>query len=322
MTKAINKILVIRMGPVSEFVMAIQAMQRIRQVHARAHITLLTTPTFEALARSSPFFNNVLQEGAPSGPADLLGLVGMLRSANYDRVYDLQGDHRTNLIFHMLRPFPPEWSGVAAGCKLPHRNPARHEMHTLERLASQLQDAGIWADAPITPGSAPAPDLSWILRKAPQPRPVAGAQPRPYALLVPGGPSGQPGRRWPVERYAELAVTLRHRGLDIVIIGAPEESALARAIQKSVGQARDLTGRTDFAQIAILGAKAALAIGNDSGALHLIAAAGAPTVALFSGSSDPLLSAPRGHVAVIRATSLNDLASRAVIKTALSLLPA
>ena len=54
-----------------------------------------------------------------------------------------------------------------------------------------------------------------------------------------------------------------------------------------------------------MGAGAALAVGNDTGPLHLIAAAGAPTLALFSNASDPDLCAPRGRVTVLRAESLD-----------------
>jgi ADP-heptose:LPS heptosyltransferase len=93
-------------------------------------------------------------------------------------------------------------------------------------------------------------------------------------------------------------------------------------VQRTVPRARDLTGRTDFARIAVLGARAALAVGNDTGPLHLAAAAGAPTVVLFSGASDPTLSAPRGKVAVLQAVKLSDLAVAKVAQTALSLAPA
>jgi ADP-heptose:LPS heptosyltransferase len=124
-----------------------------------------------------------------------------------------------------------------------------------------------------------------------------------------------------VERYGELARILYARGLDIVIIGGPQESALAQAIQRQVPRSRDLTGRTDFASIAILGAKAALAIGNDTGPLHLAAAAGAPTVVLFSSVSDPALSAPRGKVAVLQAANLTQLAVAKVAQAAAALLP-
>ena len=69
----------------------------------------------------------------------------------------------------------------------------------------------------------------------------------------------------------------------------------------------------------MLGAKAALAVGNDTGPLHLAAASGAPTVVLFSKASDPALSAPRGKVAVLQAERLSDLAVATVAQKALAL---
>ena len=322
MSREIKKVLVIKLGALGDFVLALQAMERIRKVHPRAKITLLTTPPYEALAKQSPYVNEVEIDGRENDVGAWWSMVNRIRRAKYDRVYDLQTSNRTDALFQFLRPFPPEWSGVAFGAKLKHKNPHRNQMHTLERQADQLKEAGIWPDAPTEPGTAPTPDLSWILKKHPIPRPTPGAPPpKPFALLVPGGSAHRLEKRWPVERFAELAGLLRAKGLDIVIIGGPQESAMARLIQKAVGQARDLTGRTDFAQIAVLGAKAALAVGNDTGPLHLIAAAGAPTVALFSGASDPLLTAPRGHVAVVQSPDLKDLPVSTVANASMSLLP-
>ncbi|PLR22334.1 ADP-heptose--LPS heptosyltransferase [Caulobacter zeae] len=322
MSKEIKKVLVIKLGALGDFVLALAAMKKIREAHPRARITLLTTPPFEALARLSPYFNAVEVDGRPSDAGDLFKMLGRIRKAKYDRVYDLQTNNRTGWYFQALRPFPPQWSGIAKGASLPQRGRARYHMHTLERHADQLRQAGIWPDAPTEPGSAPPPDLSWILRKHKDARPVAGAvTPKPYVLLVPGGSAHRPEKRWPVESYAQLAALLKSKGLDIVIIGGPQESAMARQIQKAAGQARDLTGRTDFAQLAVLGAKAALVVGNDTGPTHLLAAAGAPTIALFSDASDPALCGPRGHVAVIKSPDLKALPVSTVASTAISLLP-
>jgi ADP-heptose:LPS heptosyltransferase len=147
-----------------------------------------------------------------------------------------------------------------------------------------------------------------------------GVKPKPYVLLIPGGSAHRLDKRWPVERFGELAKALYARGYDIVIIGGPQESSLARTIQKYVGVARDLTGRTDFARIATLAAKAALVVGNDTGPLHLAAAAGCPTVVLFSKASNPALSAPRGRVAILRSEDLAELSVAQVQQAADGLL--
>ncbi|MFN3511752.1 MAG: glycosyltransferase family 9 protein [Phenylobacterium sp.] len=322
MSGQIRKVLVIKLSALGDFVLALAAMRKIREAHRKAHITLLTTPPFEALARSCPYFNAVEIDGRPEGLSGWLELRRRLKAARYDRVYDLQTSAQSARIFYSLWPFPPEWSGNAFGCALRHANPDRDRMHTLERHADQLKYAGIWPDAPTEPGSAPPPDLSWILARQPKPPPVSGGvTPRPYVLFVPGGSAHRLDKRWPADHFGQLGRTLYDRGFDIVIIGGPQESAVARAIQKHVGQARDLTGRTDFARIAVLGAKAALAVGNDTGPLHLAAAAGAPTVVLFSKASDPALSAPRGHVAVLQADRLADLAVSEVMQAVNALLP-
>lgn len=322
MPRHVERILVIKLSALGDFVLALAAMKQIRAAHPKAHITLLTTPPFEALAKICPYFNAVDTGGRPSSFPEWMALRARIKAANYDRVYDLQTSSHSNRIFQSLRPGPPPWSGIALGCSMPHRNPLRNGMHTLERQADQLMYAGIWPDAPTEPGSAPPPDLSWVMKAAPPDRPVPGAnKPRPYVMFVPGGSAHRPEKRWPVEKYSELARILYGRGFDIVVIGGPQETELAHAIQRSVPRARDLTGRTDFAMIARLGAKAALAVGNDTGPLHLAAAGGAPTIVLFSKASDPALSAPRGRVAILRSDNLADLPVAQVAQAANSLAP-
>ena len=77
-----------------------------------------------------------------------------------------------------------------------------------------------------------------------------------------------------------------------------------------VSIAIDLCGRTGLGDLVPLGRACLLAIGNDTGPMHWIAAAGAPVLALFSSESDPALCAPRGRAA--RFLRRPDLASLAV----------
>jgi ADP-heptose:LPS heptosyltransferase len=319
--RGVEKILVIKLSALGDFVLALAAMKKVREAHKKAHITLLTTPPFEAFAKACPYFNTVWTDGRPETFGQWTALRKKLKAASFDRVYDLQTSAHSGRLFHLLRPGPPAWSGIALGCSLPHANRLRDSMHTLERQADQLMYAGIWPDAPTAPGSAPPPDISWTWKSQLPERPVAGGvTPRPYVMFVPGGSAHRPEKRWPVENYAELARILYGRGFDIVIIGGVQETPLAHAIQRVAPRARDLTGRTDFARVAVLGSKASLAIGNDTGPLHVLAAAGAPTLVLFSKASDPSLTAPRGRVKTLQADRLSELPVAKVAQAASALL--
>ena len=314
--RPIAKVLVIAGGSLSEFTPALAAMRRIRAAHPDADITLLTTPPFEALGRACPYINHVDIDGAPEEFDDWRALARNVRAARYDRVYDLETSAWSSRLFHLLRPFPPQWSGVALGCALPHRNPRRADMHPLERHAEQLKAAGIWPDAPTMPGDAPPADASWITRRTLEPRKAA----RPHILLVPGEVADAPETRWHPNAYGDLAHALRARGYDVIILGGPDDAPLAHAIQRRA-QARDLTGRTDYAQIAALAARADLAIGAPTGRMHLVAAAGVPTLILSPKDADPHRFGPRGHVAALHADTLEDLSVEEVLRAADRLMP-
>ena len=311
-----REVLVIKLSALGDFIQAFGAFQRIRDAHPAARITLLTTPPFGALAAASPYFDAVETDGRPPALAGALALIGRLRRRRPDLVYDLQGNDRTNLLFQALRPFAPTWSGVAWGCALPHRNRDRMAMHTLERQAEQLRDAGVWPGAPIAAGSAPAPDIGWMRWLEPVVPAEALATGRPLALLIPGAAPHRPAKRWPAAHYADLARVLIGRGLAVGLVAGPDETELAAAIASEATGAMNLAGRTDLAGVVALGSRAVLAVGNDTGPVHLIAAAGAPTVALFSAASDPALCAPRGKVTVLREPDLNDLPVSAVLAAA------
>lgn len=290
-----REVLVIRLGALGDFVLSFGPFAAIRVRHPNARVTLLTTAPFATLGGLSPWFDRVLVDKRPV-VWDLPGLAALTRRLRgYDLVYDLQTSARSAWYFRLAGC--PAWSGVAAGCSLPHSNPRRDFMHTMERQREQMEMAGLI--------DFPAPDLAWA---AGQPVP---ALPTRAALLVPGAAAHRPAKRWPAERFGELARVLVARGMTPVIIGAKAEAPLASAIRAICPGAIDLTGQTDLPAIAALASRAALAIGNDTGPMHLAAAMGCRCVVLFSAESDPDLTAPRGPggtwPTVLRENDLADL---------------
>src|SRR6185436_4509977 len=136
------RVLVIKLGAFGDFAAAMGLFRAIRNYHPRARITLLTTPPFEEWAKLGGWFDDVWPLGRPKSLRGFLRLVGQARDARFDRVYDLQTNGRTKLLFHMLRPNTPEWSGVAWGASHPHANPRRDYMHGFDAKREQLLMAG------------------------------------------------------------------------------------------------------------------------------------------------------------------------------------
>lgn len=302
-----RRVLVIKLGALGDFIQALAAARVIREYHVGARITLLTTPVFEAFAKASPYFDVVETDGRERDPQAVAAMLQRLRSAKYDMVYDLQTNGRTSNYFQGLRPWPPDWSGIAPGCSHPQTNPERETMHTLDRLADQLFEAGIADQHPI--GSAPLPDLSWVRmsqKDPPRLQPAYFGLKQPYGLIIPGASAHRPEKRWPAERYGELARRIIERGVMPAILGHNDEKEAAAAILRVEPRAKNLISRTDLFQVAALAERAAFSVGNDTGPMHIAAAAGSPCVVLFSSESDPDRVCPRGRggVMAIMAESL------------------
>ena len=292
------RILVIKLGALGDFILALAPFQAIRRHHPDAAVTLLTTRPYEPLARASGWFDDVWIDSRPQlwQVGGWWALRQRLRSAGFDRVYDLQTSDRTGWYFRLFGSALPEWSGVAPGCSHPHRNPARDSLHTAERQGEQLAAAGI---SPV-----PAPSLDWLDADVSE-----FVLPDRFVVIAPGGAAHRPDKRWPADRYATLAARLVEKGLTPVIVGGPDEAAAAAAIRAGCPAAVSVVGRTSLLDIAGIARRAQAAVGNDTGPMHIAAAVGCPSLVLFSAASDPALCGQRGPaVAYLRRSALAELA--------------
>ncbi len=284
-----RSVLVLRLGALGDFVLSFPAFAALRAHHAADHLVLLTTPAFVPLAKASPWFDEIRVDTRPNW-FDLAGLWRLRRHLQADLVYDLQTSRRSARYFWLAGR--PPWSGIAAGCAFPDPNPDRNQLHTVDRQRGQLAAAGV--------GPAPM-DLSWLGGYGPV---LEGR----VALLIPGTSGSHGGAKtWPPGRFAELARRMEARGLRPVVVGNAGEADKAAAILRACPTALDLTGKTSILELAGLAQRATLAVGGDTGPLHMAAMMGCPTIALFSRFSDPVQATPVGRTTLLRENRLEDL---------------
>src|SRR5262245_30737591 len=118
-----HRVLVIRLGALGDLLLCVSAFQAIREAHPRAQLALLTQPAWVDFARAMPWFDQIVADARPRG--DQLtawwDLLRRLRDFDMDRVYDLQGKRRQNILFWLLGgPWNRiAWSGANRYCRYP-----------------------------------------------------------------------------------------------------------------------------------------------------------------------------------------------------------
>jgi ADP-heptose:LPS heptosyltransferase len=140
------------------------------------------------------------------------------------------------------------------------------------------------------------------------PRPSRPPRVREAVVIHPGAASGS--RRWPADRFAEVARWAADAGEVVVVTGSAEERALAErvAAEAALGPDAVLAGRTDLADLTALVADARLVVCGDTGTAHLASAFGTPSVVLFGPTPPHRWGPPAGgpHTALWHGTGVGD----------------
>ncbi len=297
-TSSAKNVLVIQLGGMGPFVLALAAAKRIRDAHVGARITLLTTEATRELAEKAPYFDAVEADGKPTEPQAITRLIARIRSAKYDMIYDLEGSNRTNNYFQGMRPWPPKWSGPISGASHAYVDADRANLHPLDRYAAQLAVAGIADDEDLMA------DVTWVrtvLRDAPRLSPDFFGIRGDYVVLLPRAVEAE-SKRWPEAKYADLAGRIAGQGVTPVVLGGPEERPIGTAVAKAVPRAKNLVTRADLFQCVGLLERASFVVGDDVELMHLAAAASAPCITFLS-ALNPERTLPRGKGGVVALTA-------------------
>lgn len=249
----------------------VRALRRLRKLQPDAAID------FEFFARSSAVLTYL------SGAGVRVGL----------HAFDDKAPYRGDLMTHRLRYDP--------------------HLHTTEAFATMVEALNVSLEelSALTENLPPAQDVAAVFDPQPQElakvkaivqRQAGTSDYSPLVLLNANASDLLPLRRWPPERYVELAQRLIERSPDVHVAftGAPDEAPVAGELVAEVGSDRcfSMAGKTTLRQLLVLYCLAELLVTNDSGPahfatltpIHVITLFGPETPALFGSRS------PRAHI--------------------------
>jgi heptosyltransferase-2 len=300
-----RKILYFSPSWLGDAVMAEPTLAALHEAFPRAEIAVLARRSVAGLYGGGGRSEHVIRYDRQDGLARPLGYVDLIR-----RLRAFGAD----VALVLPRSFGAAWTALlsdapqrvgfrASGRNLLLTDPlprdprllSAHRVHYFQHLLTGL---GLAPPAPRAPRLAVA-DADRERAEAL----LGGLARRPAAELVALVPGAQYGsaKQWPEERFAELAKKLQsRRDVGVVLLGGPGDRDVADRIRHEIGgdAVLDLTGRTSIPELAALLARCAIAISNDTGAMHVAAAVGTPVVAIF-GSTDPVTTSPYGENHVI-----------------------
>ena len=267
-------ILYISSSRIGDAVLASGLLQRLHDEIPNARFTIVASSLTAPLYRDTPNLDQIVLMDKSKGRGHWFKLWTQVRGRRWGLVLDRRGSSISSFLSAKKRAVHRRSSGgsehkvieAARILKLADDPPSPHLFTTPETEAKA--DALLGGDGPFL---AMGPAANWI------------------------------GKTWPVERFALTAVQLMEKGAPfedarLLILGGPDDWRAAEPLRRSLPRERwvDLTGQGDLLTIYAALKRARLYIGNDSGLMHLAAAAGVPTVGLF-GPSDERLYGPWGE---------------------------
>lgn len=276
--------LIVRLGAAGDVLLTTGLARALRQARPRATIGWITSDYAAGLLRSNPDLDAVLPLAAARtgvrGRA-IFGLAWMRTLWQWRRRHGpatVLLAHRSRLLARSARA-----SGQTRVLAWEDPVPYRRDRHRLEVLAGLLTAAGI-----AVPAGGLRPRLALEESERVQGEAVwANSGGAPRWVLAPGGAdnpwSAMPNRRWPRQRFAELARRAVAAGVELAWVGGAGDAALTAAIRQSLPApgGRDCTGRLPLRVSAGVIGAADLLIGNDSLPLVMAQALGRPALGLY-----------------------------------------
>lgn len=307
---AVSRILIVRLGALGDIVHAVPVAAALRGAFPEARIDWVVSARHREILDLVSGISSLIVV-RPSAQSDGLSIPAALREirrAQYDVVLDLQGLIKSGVIARgsgaaRIIGFAPKYlrEPLAGLFYSESYDPGGAGMHAASETRHVVTiNLGMLRQLGLDPGAPVFPFVSPASAAADEVRVATGGR---YALLNPG--AAWPNKRWPAERFAQLAAQLQARhGLRSVVLWGPGEREVAETIVAQSKGAALLSPATRIADILALAQGADVMISGDTGPTHIAAAVGAPIVGIF-GPTRPERNGPWSpdDITVSRATT-------------------
>ena len=301
--KAPKKILFVKMFSIGDVLNSTPALRALRERFQESKIIALAGKWSSEVLHNNPCLNGLIEFDdqilRQKQVKRILQLIAFLRRGHFDAAFILHRSLAINFLIYLTGiPIRMGINWAGRGYFLTHwvyEDPSS-KGHEIERYLRVLHPWGIQVKSlnmEVYPEESDQQFAKKILAEYKLPG-------KTLIGICPGGGKNpgenMPLRRWPIQKYRELVNQLGRRNEYMpILLGGPDDCQYAEEIIRAKpNKFVNLIGQTTILQAAALMALCDVVVTNDSGLMHLAAAAGAPVISIF-GPTDPLLKAPLGE---------------------------
>ena len=280
------RILIWKLGALGDVLLATPSLRALRRQYPAAHLTLAVGRVAYELVARCPYLDDLIivdPARKDRGPLRQLAFIRRLRRGGFDWSVDFQNSRATHLLAWLAGI--PVRIGYRRKLGWLLNRPVRLPRVVMTPIAHQhylLRSAGFVPDGDtleLWPAALDAAAADRLLGTPGGPARLVG--------IHPGGSGRWKTKRWELSRWARLCDELAVRGVRIVLVGGSEERPLADALRRlTTAPLIDVVGQTSLLELACVIKRCEVFVAHDSSSLHVAAAVGTPTVALF-GPTDP-----------------------------------
>ena len=289
----LKKILIRGPNWVGDSILAIPAMKAVRARFPDAEITLLVRPWVAGVFKAAPFIDHLWSEPRPAGISEWIRITSSSRKRAFDLALLFPNSFESAAMIFLGRV--PQRVGYATDGRrwlltnsLKPASGKHHQVHYYLALAGAVSAEVTQPSISIEANAEEKAQAARLLASE------GIAHGRRYLVLNPGAAYGS-AKRWNEEGFAEAGDTLASElDLDVAIVGSEAERSIADSIKARMRtRVAVLSGRTSLETLIGVIAGSSLVLTNDSGPMHVAAALGVPTVAVF-GATDDVVTGPWG----------------------------
>jgi len=289
-------------GWIGDMILLTPALRALRSAFPEARLEILVNPLVRELMERNPYLDEVVvydKRGAQKGIRQMRRMADRLRAKQFDTGVILHPNSVRSAILSFMAGIPERIGANqrGRGLFLTTGVKRRKNIHEVQRYLDIVSPiAGTDHDAKLEFWGVDSDDELFAERiLAGCATPVIGMNPC----------TTWPSKQWSVERFARLADLVSEQlGAQVVLTGTKKDVHIGNEIMRLVSsKPLNLIGRTTLWQLGALISRCRLYVTNDSGPMHISAAVGTPTIALF-GPTDPVRHAPfgAGHTVVRKDT--------------------